>query len=404
MKLSFKLQEDKNPVLKARIPISIFSQPFVSSLTTTPPTTTDSSGGGSGSGGNKSSQNTSFSLSTNFPSGPCFKLSYAPSASSAITIPFSLSLKSGLGLFGSPKDSPLIFSAHFSLSSVNPGTIIPTFALHFKPQFGNFSLYKATSSKPSLEPDSRPHHVSGQSASPSNSEFGSPDSASVWQDVKLEPRNASDDGLDTLKFGYGNGLYSTDGFGMERSLVRKDDNKAGIFGGIAVRARTMFPVTKRAVVKLRWIVNLPSDLGSKMPYLTINKIGVEKIEEAKEAKEAKEEKNKSMARNDDELKLLKGMYSWMRRDLDMLEDENREMKQCLEGMKHEISARKASRENEVHGWRAPTPPVKNSNDFERWRNKKNSAEDNGGKEGKKTASKLSEVENELQKAIKAAPT
>lgn len=401
MKLSFKLQEDKNPVLKARIPIFIFSQPFVSSLTTTPPTTTDYSGGGNG--GNKSSKSTSFSLSTNFPSGPCFKLSYAPSATSATTIPFSLSLKSGLGLFGSPKDSPLIFSAQFSLSSVNPGTIIPTFALHFKPQFGNFSLYKATSSKPSLEPNSRPHHVSGQSASPSNSEFGTPDpdSASVWQDVKLEPRNASNDGLDTLKFGYGNGLYSTDGFDMERSLVRKDDNKAGIFGGIAVRARTMFPVTKRSVVKLRWIVNLPSDVGSKLPYLTINKIGIEKIEEAKEANE---EKNKSMARNDDEFELLKGMCTWMRRDLDMLEDENREMKQCLEGMKHEISARKASRENEGHGWRAPTLPVKNSNDFERWRNKKISAEDNGGKEGKKTVSKLSEVENELQKAIKAAPT
>ncbi|GMJ12480.1 hypothetical protein like AT3G57990 [Hibiscus trionum] len=393
MKLSFKLQEEKSPVLKARIPISIFSQPFVSSLTTTTPTTID------GGSSNKSSQNTSFSLCTDFPSGPCLKLSYAPSTSPSTTIPFSLSLKSGLGLFGSPKDSPLVFSAQFSLSSLNPGTIIPAFSLHFKPQFGNFSFYKATSSKPSLESDSGSHHyISGQSASPSNSGFGALDSTSVWQDVKLEPLNGADDGLDIPKIGCGSGLYSNDRFGMERSLVRKDDKKDGIFGGIAVRARTMFPVTKRAVVKLRWIVNLPSGVESKMPYLTINKIGIEKLDEVKE------EKNKSVGSNEDELELLKGMYSWMRRDLEVLENENWEMKQCIEDMRHEVSARKASSENEGLGRRASTPSEKNSNDFERWRSKKSPAENNGGREAKKNANKMSEVESELQKAIKAAPT
>ncbi|KAK8497334.1 hypothetical protein V6N12_064024 [Hibiscus sabdariffa] len=391
MKLSFKLQEEKNPVLKASIPISIFSQPFVSSLTTTTPTSTTTD--------NKSSQNTSFSLCTNFPSGPCLKLSYAPSTSPSNTIPFSLSLKSGLGLFGSPKDSPLVFSAHFSLSSVNPGTIIPAFSLHLKPQFGNFSFYKSTSSKPSLESDSGSHHsVSEQPASPSNSVFGNPDSASVWQDVKLEPRSGAGDGLHTPKFGYGTGLYSNDGFGMERSLVRKDNRKAGILGGIAVRARTTFPVTKKAVVNLRWIVNLSSDVGSKMPYLTINKIGVEKLDEVKEMKE---EKNKS---NEDEFELHKGVYSRMRRDLEVLGDENREMKQCIEDMRHGVSARKATRENEGLGRRASTPSAKNSNHFEQWRSKKSSAEDNGGREAKKNATKMSELESELQKAIKAAPT
>ncbi|XP_039028790.1 uncharacterized protein LOC120162782 [Hibiscus syriacus] len=331
MKLSLKIQDEKNPVLKARIPISIFSQPFVSSLTT--PTNVN------GNSSNKSSQNTPFSLCTNFPSGPCLKLSYAPSTSPSTTIPFFLSLKSGLGLFGSPKDSSVVFSAQFSISSANPGTIIPAFSLHFKPQFDNFSFYKATLSKPSLESDSGSHHsISAQSASPS---------ASVWQDVKLEQGNGADDVLDTPKFGYENGLYSKDGFGTGRSLVRKDDKKAGIFCGISVRARTMFPVTKSAVVNLRWTVNLPSDVGSKMPYLTINKIGIEKLDEVKE------------------------------------------MKECMEDMRHGVSAR---RENE------------NSNDLELWRNKKSCAEDNGGREGKKNENKTSEVESELQKAIKVAPT
>ncbi|XP_022737167.1 uncharacterized protein LOC111290026 [Durio zibethinus] len=392
MKLSLKLQDDQNSLLKAKIPISIFSHPFVSSLTTPTPATTNSRS-------NKYSQNTSFCLSTNFPSGPSLKLSYAPSPSPSNMIPFSLSLKSGLGLFGSPKDSPLIFSAQFSLSSANPGTVIPSFSLHFKPQFGNFSFHKATSSNPSLEPDSGSHSISGtqfQSASPSHSEFGTPD---TWQEVKLEPCNGGDDGLETSKIGYGKSLYSNDWFGMERSLVSKDDKKAGIFGGIAVRARTLFPVTKRAVVNLRWAVNLPSDLGSKMPYLTVNKIGIERVEEVKELKEMK---NKSIGNNEDDLELVKGIYMSMKRDLEMLENKNREMKQCLEDMRLGVSARNVLRESEGLGRRVSTPFVENSNEFDRWRSKKSVAEDNGGREVKKSANKMSDVESELQKAVKAA--
>ncbi|XP_007039565.2 PREDICTED: uncharacterized protein LOC18606088 [Theobroma cacao] len=395
MKLSLKLQDDQNPLLKAKIPISIFSQPFISSLTTTTPTTSS----------NKSSQDTSFSLSTNFPSGPSLKLSYAPSTSPTTTIPFSISLKSGLGLLGSPKDSPLVFTAQFSLSSTKPGTVIPTFSLHFKPQFGNFALHKATSSNPSLEPDSGSHSIPGtqfQSGSSSNSEFGNGfalDGSSVWQEVKLEPRSGVDDGLETSKLGYGKGLYSNDGFGTERSLVREDGKKAGIFGGIAVRARTLFPVTKRAVVNLRWAVNLPSDVGSKMPYLTVNKIGIERVEEVKEVTEVK---SKSIESNVDDLELLKGMYSWMKRDLETLENENREMKQCLHDMRLGVSAKNVRRESEGIGRRVSTPSVENSNEFERWRGKKIVADDNGGREVKKSVNKMSDVESELQKAIKAA--
>ncbi|XWS62108.1 hypothetical protein CRYUN_Cryun07bG0183000 [Craigia yunnanensis] len=392
MKLSLKLQDEQNPLLKAKIPVSIFSQPFISSLATT--TTNNNSS-------NKSSQNTSFCLSTNFPSGPSLKLSYAPSTSPTTTTPFSLCLKSGLGVFGSPKDSPLIFSAQFSLSSTNPGTVIPTFSLHFKPQFGNFSFHKATSSNPSLEPDSGSHSLSGtqfQPGSPSHSEFGNgfaPDGSSVWQEVKLEPRNGGDDGLETSKLGYGKGLYSNDGFGTERSLVRKDDKKGGIFGGIAFRAKTLFPVTKRAVVNVRWAVDLPADVGSKMPYLTVNKIGIERVEEVKEVK------NKSIGSNEDDLELLKGMYMWMKRDFEMLENENKEMKQCLEDMRLEVSARNVCRESEGIGRRVSAASVENSNEFERWRSKKSIGEDNGEREVKKSANKMSDVESELQKAIKA---
>ena len=213
--------------------------------------------------------------------------------------------------------------------------------------------------------------------------------------MKLEPRNRGEAELETSNLDHGKGLSSNDEFGMERSLVRKNDKKAGIFSGIAVRARTLFPVTKRAMVNLRWTLDLPSDLGSKIPYLTVNKIGIERVEEVKEAK------NKSIAGKEDDLELLKGMYMWMKKDLEMLENENRVMKQCLEDMRLGISARNVRRESEGLGRRVFTPSVENSNEFERW-SKKSVAEDNGGREVKKSANKMSDVESELQKAIKAA--
>ncbi|GAY63495.1 hypothetical protein CUMW_226050 [Citrus unshiu] len=139
------------------------------------------------------------------------------------------------------KDSPLIFSAHFSLSYTNPTNFTHTFLLHFKPQFGNFSLHKTTSSSNPNPVNSGPHLQSG---SPSNTEFANKsilDELSGCQDLKLEPRIAN-----------GN-------------------------GGIAVKARTVLPVTKRIMMNLRWGVNLPVDSEDKMPCLTVNKIRIERL-------------------------------------------------------------------------------------------------------------------------------
>ncbi|KAE8677413.1 hypothetical protein F3Y22_tig00111509pilonHSYRG00001 [Hibiscus syriacus] len=151
----------------------------------------------------------------------------------------------------------------------------------------------ATSSKPSLESDSGSHHsISIQSASPSDSGFGTLNSASVWQDVNW---NLSKNNVSCDKKGCG-----------EPKVDRE----------------------------------LAFELGSKLPNLTINKIGIEKPDEVNG------ERKKSVASNEDEFELLKGVYSWMRRDLEKLENENREMKQCIEDVRHEISA---SRESEGLG-------------------------------------------------------
>ncbi|KDO38490.1 hypothetical protein CISIN_1g036209mg [Citrus sinensis] len=192
MKLSLKLPDDSQnpPILKVKIPITIFNQPFISSLTTTTTTT--------------------------------------------------------------KTDSPLIFSAHFSLSYTNLTNFTPTFLLHFKPQFGNFSLHKTTSSSNPNPANFGPHLQSG---SPSNTEFANrsiSDESCRWQDLKLEPR-----------IGHGNGSFFN---GVD-----------SIRSGIAVKARTVLPVTKRIMMNLRWGVNLPVDSEVKMPCLIVNKIGIERL-------------------------------------------------------------------------------------------------------------------------------
>lgn len=395
MKLSLNLPDDdnnhQNPILKAELPISIFNQPFNSIFTTA----------------TNSFSDIHFSVSTNFPTGPSLKLSYSPPTTTTPSSPISVSLKSGLGLFGSPHNSPLVFSAHFSLSSASPVAIIPTFSLHFKPQLGHFSLHKrtASSSDPNPDPDSGTHLVAGShldSVSSSNLEFGNvyaPDSVGSmgWQEVKLEPVTGKE------KEGFANpnpndidGAYAPNGgiFGFlpERHLVPEDRKKGG-FSGVAVKARTVVPLSKRVKMNLRWGVNLPGDMGIKMPYLTVNKIVVERIEEMKETKEKSSEYTKG------DLELLKGMCFWMRRDLEIIEKENRDMKQILEYMRSRVSTRNLGGENSV----GKKVPASSDRLGEFWQSKrKKNDEAYGQTELKKPTNPVTDLESELQKAIKAA--
>ncbi|KAL9431469.1 hypothetical protein AB3S75_026622 [Citrus x aurantiifolia] len=171
------------------------------------------------------------------------------------------------------KDSPLIFSAHFSFFYTNPTNFTPTFLLYFKPQFGNFSLHKAASSSNPNPTNSGPHFNSRphlQFGSPSNTEFANrsiSDELSGWQDLKLEPRSGNENGS------FFNGVDS----------IRND--------GIEV------------MINLRWGVNLPANSEVKMPYLTVNKIGMERVEKVEEVKREKNIESDV----GDYLELLKGM-------------------------------------------------------------------------------------------------
>ncbi|KAJ6427021.1 hypothetical protein OIU84_022587 [Salix udensis] len=368
MKLSLNLQDDpqiQNPLLKAKLPISIFNQPFTSIFTTT---TTNSF------------SDSTFALSTNFPSG--------------------------LGLFGSPRNSPLVFSAHFSLCKSSTNVIVPTFSLQFKPNFGHFSLHKRTtspSSNPNYDPSGSytngPHLESG---SPSKSQLGNgfaSDGSPGWQELKLEPCNskgkdgfANRDYIDDVYVG-NNGI----GFLPERQSVWKDGKKEGFSSGVGVKAKTVLPLTKRVMMNMRWAVSLPGEFGIKMPCLIVNKIGIERVEVLKEVK-----KEKSNESNVGDLELMKGMCFWMRRDLEVLETENRETKQYLEDMRLGVSARNSRREANGPVKRVVPASGGSLDEFDQWKSKKNYGEGNGQRELKKPANKVTDLESELEKAIKAA--
>ncbi|XP_028762513.1 uncharacterized protein LOC114720934 isoform X2 [Neltuma alba] len=373
--------------MTAKVPTTIFNQPFLSGVAAT---TTNSA------------SDFSFSLSTNFPIGPSLKLSYTPTATNTASLPFSLSLKSGLGISGSPRNSPLVFSARFSLS---PSHVpVPTFFLHLKPQFGHFSFDKTVFSNPIADQISGSASDSREpSAVPSldrseigGNGLGDGNSWSGWKELKLEPCGGRDEGANFTHVnnseGQSNGTIRS---ASERFLVARNSKRSSFSSGIAVMARTAMPVTKGLSLNLRWGLNFPGNMGLEMPSLTVNKIGLEWVTEAK--------KNKpSMDGSGDDLQLLKGTYFSMQRDLESVEKENREMKNLLDEMKKRVSTRNHGEEGNGTRKKVSQRSGESSSEFERWRSKKNAKEEKVQKEPTKSHSLASDLESELQKALKIA--
>ncbi|MED6134471.1 hypothetical protein PIB30_037439 [Stylosanthes scabra] len=394
MKLSLKFKgQDENHHhsihhMTAKLPITIFNNPFLSTITA------------SSSSATSSGSDFCFSLSTNFPSGPSLKLSYSPTAISTATasLPFSLSLKSGLGLKGCPRHSPLVFSASFTLSpSYTP---LPSFFLHLKPQFGHFSLSKTVFSDPIPPPE--PIKPYSATASPDRNA-----ASSGWQEMKLEPFGGRDNNSNSNNSNDSPGTV----FVPESSLVEKNNNRncerRGVSAGVAVMARTMVPVTKGLLLNLRWGVNFPGDSGLKSPYLTVNKIGLERVVE-----EAKQETNDDNKKGR-ELQMLNRMCLWMKKDLEDAEKENREMKQLLDEIRIGVSGRSNGGGNGGRKVSHSQHSGAGSSEFERWRSNKSVREENEKKEPpspppppkprkQQQQNVASDVESELQKAIQAA--
>ncbi|XP_068634705.1 uncharacterized protein [Aristolochia californica] len=320
MKASLKLREERqNPLLKAKIPVTVLGLPFVSGVTAGDPS------------------DLSFHIRTSSDAGPSLNFSYKPNDRFN---PFGLTLKSGIGVLGSPDSSPLILSAHFSLI----GRANPSFSIQIRPQFGNFSLKRTALSSPLRSPSPSP--VS-----------------------------------DAFKENGGNPAFLTD-----------FKSASGFFSGVSVSANTELPVTKRAAVTFRWGVNFPEDLGKHLPFLTFEKLSLGRVEDAK----PRIANNLPVKEEGGNVEVLKGMYVWMGREVDALRRENQLIKESLEDLRSRLSMRN---ERNVAVLAKKPPEHGDSGEFDRWSKKKNGS---GDATPSRIGTTASDVEAELKKAIKAA--
>ncbi|KAL1550013.1 hypothetical protein AAHA92_18028 [Salvia divinorum] len=241
MKASIKFRDEQTPLLRAKIPLNIMNFPFQSGV----------------SAGD--SKELSLNLRTFLDSGPSIKFSYRPNDSQS---PFSFVFKTGIGHFGSPSKSPLVMSAEFNLV----GNQNPRFFIHFKPDLGDFSLKKSHSS------------------------------ASV---KKLGDKiNAGREDFGDSSYFNGNGFFAAAESKKAGMVVD------GLLKGAELTARTSVPLRDFAMVNLRWGFRVPPReeaeemdavvvrkagdrmAGIRLPYLVMDKIGIEQVARA-DSKKAK---------------------------------------------------------------------------------------------------------------------
>ncbi|KAL0316873.1 UNVERIFIED_CONTAM: hypothetical protein Sradi_5565500 [Sesamum radiatum] len=293
MKASIKFRDEQKPLLRAKIPLNILNFPFQSGV---------SAG---------ESKELSLNLSTFFDSGPSLKFSYRPNDSQN---PFSFIFKTGIGHFGSPIKSPLTMSAEFNLiGNQNPG-----FFIHFKPDFGDFSLKKSHSS--------------------------------VFVKNSGEKSNGGVVGEESF---VNNGYFQGSGF-----LPATVESKAaaglvlnGLVKGAELSARTAMPVRDFAMVNFRWGLRVPPQEaaadegdavvvgrrddragGIKLPLLVMNKIAIEHVSKAN----SKGEKAGPTEKYD---KLAEACLE-VRKQLDVIQAENGLLSKALSELRSDIAAGK----------------------------------------------------------------
>ncbi|CAI9787566.1 unnamed protein product [Fraxinus pennsylvanica] len=256
MKASVKLREDQKPLLRAKIPLNISSFRLQSGIVV------------------GESKEFSLNLGTLFDSGPSFKFCYRPNDSQN---PCSFNVKTGIGQFGSPIGSPLTMSAEFNLTSSKK----PGFFIHFKPDFGDFSVKKSHYSE-------------------------------------------SVEGLgEKLTGHFTEGKHLLD----PRAVARRVE---GLLKGTEVSARTALPVWDLAVVNLRLALRVPPAVagGIRLPLLVMNKIGIQRVAE-------------TASPNTDGADVLKTCLD-VKRQVEVFQTENEMLRQALNDLRTEISAGKVN--------------------------------------------------------------
>ncbi|KAE8654859.1 hypothetical protein F3Y22_tig00117038pilonHSYRG00024 [Hibiscus syriacus] len=342
MKASLKFREEKNPVLRAKIPLSILGLPFQSGIVA------------------GDSKELALNLSTFFESGPSIKISYRPNDT---WNPFSLVVKIGIGPFGSPISSSMLMSAEFKLL----GRGNPSFMLHFKPQFGDFLIKKSHSS------------VFDKAVKPGNGRV-------LEDDLSVEVMDFPALKGDSIGF-----------FADKRKLVGFNSKDfAGILSGVEIAARTAVPVKGKALVKFRWGMRIPSEMKSgdpktgfpmeKIPFLVMDKIGIEHVDGTYSKQAILSTASKSGPEAGPNSDAEEVCYT-IKRQLEALQSENGSLRRAVEDLRHEISLGKY-RETERNGFSKPKTERKetmrrNQSKMERVNKEKKSVEEGLSEELKK---------------------
>nr|AFN53650.1 hypothetical protein [Linum usitatissimum] len=358
MKASLKFREEQKPLFRAKLPLSIMGLSFQSGIV---------------AGEDKE---LSLNLSTFFESGPSFKVAYRPNDSQN---PFSLVLKTGTGPFGSPSAaSPLVMSAEFNF--VGSGN--PSFMLHLKPRFGDFSIKKSQTS-------SYLEKWQNGVVSKKCSETEEDRSVVVVEKPVFNGIGAGGG----VEIG-GGGL----GFNAKKltSLPPPTSNAlAAGLSGVEVTAITSFPLRSHALMSFRWGLRVPAEgLDSmaaainfkKMPFLVMNKIGIEHVYQS----DTKSEKATAAAKAKDE---VAETCLAVKQQLDTLQFENSQLRKAMDDLRQEFSSTKYL-----------LPPSAPESSFSRYRESdRNRARNSSGKRNEKSGSSVEEnVSEELKKALQGA--
>ncbi|KAF5474060.1 hypothetical protein F2P56_005999 [Juglans regia] len=292
MKASLKFRDDQKPLFRAKVPLSILGLPFQSGIVA------------------GESKELTLNLGTFFESGPSLKISYRPNET---WNPFSLVVKTGIGSYGSPISSPMLMSAEFNLL----GRGNPSFMLHFKPQFGDFSIKKSQSSM-------------------FDRTITSPNGLVSEDDASIE----------VVEGPAMNGAF----YGKKITALTSDSPSGtivNVLSGMEVAAKTTLPVRGRAIVNFRWGVRVPAELKSvgsnptagitfqKIPFLVMNKIGMEHVDGGDSKKTtAKSSPDLTLPANAD---VAEACFI-VKRQLEVLQAENGSLKKAVEELRREFAA------------------------------------------------------------------
>ncbi|CAH1418366.1 unnamed protein product [Lactuca virosa] len=287
MKASIKFRDEQKPLFRAKVPLNILGFPFQSGIVA------------------GESKELSLNLSTFFESGPSLKVAYRPNDS---LNPFSLVFKTGIGHFGSPISSSLNMSAEFNLIG---GSQNPSFFVHFKPQFGDFTIKKVQSSVFKKQ-------INGVSGA---AEEDAPVIVDLFENGKK----------------FSNSPLESPAAGLVKSAL----------SDVEMTATTTVPLRKNAVLNFRWGVWLPEAEDSammlmkknnnsmpgisfqKLPVLIINKIGIEH----KSGADCKDSSKVGPATTD-----AAEAFLGVKKQLEIIQTENVGLKKAMDNLKNEFSA------------------------------------------------------------------